>query len=316
MIRQSGHRFADKIMRHKSLTEQDRFNPNRSCPDGGRSDQHVPDRKQDRGGSRAPGLRGKARFLPLLFLVAALVAVFASSGRDYILVELEALLARRDELKAYVAAHEVRALALYVAVYIAAVALSVPGAVFLTLFSGFLFGWFMGGLATVVAATIGAVIVFLIASTSIGDVLVRRAGPRLKRLADGFREDAFIYLLFLRLVPAFPFWLVNLGPAVFGVPLGTFTLATAIGIVPGTFAFAFVGAGLDSAIAAQKVAKQACLAAGGTDCYLRILKALVTPTLLLGLAALGLVALIPIATRRWFVRRLGPLGAERGGPRA
>ena len=269
----------------------------------------MADKHQDRALGRAPARRGKARFLPLVVLVAALVAVFASNGPDYILVQLDELIARRDELKAYVAAHEMRALALYVAVYIAVVALSVPGAVFLTLFSGFLFGWFIGGLATVAAATGGAVIVFLIASTSVGDVLVRRAGPRLRRLADGFREDAFIYLLFLRLVPAFPFWLVNLGPAVFGVPLGTFALATAIGIVPGTFAFAFVGAGLDSAIAAQKVAKQACLAAGGNDCYLRILKALVTPNLLFGLAALGLVALIPIATRRWFVRRLGPLEA-------
>jgi uncharacterized membrane protein YdjX (TVP38/TMEM64 family) len=274
----------------------------------------VADQNQDRAGSRAPGLRGKARLLPLLFLVAALVAVFASNGRGYILVQLEELIARRDELKAYVAAHEVRALGLYMAIYVLVVALSVPGAVFLTLFSGFLFGWFIGGLATVVAATAGAVIVFLIASTSVGDVLVRRAGARLRRLADGFREDAFIYLLFLRLVPAFPFWLVNLGPAVFGVSLKTFTLATAIGIVPGTFAFAFVGAGLDSAIAAQKAAKQACLAAGGTDCYLRILKALVTPQLLFGLGALGLVALVPIAARRWFVRRLGPLDAERGGP--
>jgi uncharacterized membrane protein YdjX (TVP38/TMEM64 family) len=270
----------------------------------------VAEDDQDRAGGRAPGRRGKARFLPLLLLVAALVAVFALNGHGYILAELEKLLARRDELKSYVAANEIKALALYMAIYVAVVALSVPGAVFLTLFSGFLFGWFIGGIATVVAATVGAVIVFLIATTSVGDVLVRRAGPRLRRLADGFREDAFIYLLFLRLVPAFPFWLVNLGPAVFGVSLHTFTLATAIGIIPGTFAFAFVGAGLDSAIAAQKVAKQACLAAGGTDCYLRILKALVTPKLLFGLAALGLVALIPIVTRRWFVRRLGPLDAE------
>ena len=253
------------------------------------------------------------RYLPLAILVLAMALAFATGAHRYI--KLEKLIAHRDDLQAFVAAHEVKALALYVAVYVAVVALSVPGAVFLTVFGGFLFGWLWGGIATVVAATIGAVIVFLIASTSVGDALVVRAGPRLRRLADGFREDAFAYLLFLRLVPVFPFWLVNLAPALFGVPLKTFALATAIGIVPGTFAFAFAGAGLDSVIAAQKAAKQACIAAGGTDCYMRIdLHALVTPKLLVALAALGLVALIPVVLRRRYGHRLKPLDAGQRGP--
>jgi uncharacterized membrane protein YdjX (TVP38/TMEM64 family) len=166
-----------------------------------------------------------------------------------------------------------------------------------------------------VGATLGAIIVFLIACTSVGDALVQRAGPRLKRLADGFREDAFSYLLFLRLVPVFPFWLVNLAPPLFGVPLKTFALATAIGIVPGTFAFAFAGAGLDSVIAAQKAAKQACIAAGGSDCYLHIdLHALVTPKLLVAFAVLGLVALIPVVLRRWYGHRLKTLDAGQRSP--
>ena len=259
------------------------------------------------------GRRALARFLPLLLLVLAMAAVFATGVHRYI--RLEKLIAHRDDLQAFVAAHEVKALALYVLIYIAVVALSVPGAVFLTVFGGFLFGWLLGGLATVIAATIGAVIVFLIACTSVGDALVERAGPRLRRLADGFREDAFSYLLFLRLVPVFPFWLVNLAPALFGVPLRTFATATAIGIVPGTFAFAFAGAGLDSVIAAQKAAKQACIAAGGTDCYMRIdLHALVTPKLLVAFAVLGVVALIPVVLRRWFGHLLKPLDAGQRGP--
>jgi uncharacterized membrane protein YdjX (TVP38/TMEM64 family) len=195
------------------------------------------------------------------------------------------------------------------------VALSLPGAVFLTVFGGFLFGWLLGGVTTVVAATIGAVIVFLIARTSVGDALGRRAGPRLKRIAKGFREDAFAYLLFLRLVPAFPFWLVNLAPALFGMPLRSFALATAVGILPGTFAFAFAGAGLDSVIVAQKAAKQACLAAGGGDCMMRVdLHALVTPKLVIALGALGVVSLIPVLLRRWSAHRMRPLGAKRGSP--
>jgi uncharacterized membrane protein YdjX (TVP38/TMEM64 family) len=253
------------------------------------------------------------RYLPLAVLAVATATMFATGAHRYI--KLEKLIAHRDDLLAFVAAHEIKALVLYALVYIAVVALSVPGAVFLTVFGGFLFGWFLGGLATVVAATIGAMIVFLIASTSIGDALVQRAGQRLRRIAEGFREDAFAYLLFLRLVPVFPFWLVNLAPALFGVPLKTFALATAIGIVPGTFAFAFAGASLDSVIAAQKAAKQACIAAGGTDCCMRIdLHALVTPKLLVALGALGLVALVPVVLRRRYGHRLKPLDAGQRGP--
>ena len=253
------------------------------------------------------------RYLPLAILVAAMVVAFALGAHRYL--KLEKLIAHRDDLQAFVSTHELKALALYVAIYVGVVALSVPGAAFLTVFGGFLFGWLLGGVATVIAATIGAIIVFLIASTSVGDVLVEKAGPRLRRLADGFREDAFAYLLFLRLVPVFPFWLVNLAPALFGVSLRTFALATVVGIVPGTFAFAFAGAGLDSVIASQKAAKMACIAAGGTDCYMRLhLHAFVTPTLVVALAALGFAALIPVLLRRRYGRRLETLDAGRRGP--
>lgn len=259
------------------------------------------------------GRHALLRYLPLAVLALAMVAVFATGAHRYL--KLEKLIAHRDDLQGFVAAHRIKALAVYVAVYMAAVALSVPGAVFLTIFGGFLFGWVAGSLAAVIAATLGAIFVFLIASTSVGDALVQRAGPRLKGLAEGFREDAFSYLLFLRLVPVFPFWLVNLAPALFGVSLKTFALATVVGIVPGTFAFAFAGAGLDSVIAAQKAAKQACIAAGGTDCYLKIdVHALVTPKLLIALAVLGAVALIPVVLRRWYGHPLKPLDARQRGP--
>jgi uncharacterized membrane protein YdjX (TVP38/TMEM64 family) len=258
------------------------------------------------------GRRAIARFLPLAVLAVAMIAVFATGAYEYL--KLETLIARRDYLQAFVAAHEAKALGLYALIYTGVVALSVPGAVFLTIFGGFLFGWFLGGIAAVVSAIIGATIVFLIARTSVGDVLVRRAGPRLKRLAEGFREDAFHYLLFLRLVPLFPFWLVNLAPALLGIPLKTFVLATSVGVVPNTFAFAFAGAGLDSVIAAQKAAKQACIAAGGTDCYMHIdLHALITPKLLIAFAVLGAMALIPVLVRR-YGRRLRPLDAGQRAP--
>ena len=145
------------------------------------------------------------------------------------------------------------------AVYIVVVALSVPGGALLTITGGFLFGWLVGGLSTVIGATIGATIVFLIAKTSLGETLAAKAGPWMAKLSEGFRNDAMNYLLFLRLVPAFPFWLINLAPALLNVPLSTFVIATFIGIIPGTFAFAFLGAGLDSIIDKQREAYQACL---------------------------------------------------------
>ena len=157
----------------------------------------------------------------------------------------------------------------------------------------------MGAAATVVSATIGATIIFLVARSACGETLVRRAGPLACKLADGFRSDAFSYLLFLRLVPAFPFFLVNLVPALVGVKLPTFVAATAIGIIPATFAFAFLGSGLDSVIAAQEKTYRACLAAGRTDCPLQFdLGMIVTPQLLAALVTLGVIALLPVVVKR------------------
>ena len=125
------------------------------------------------------------------------------------------------------------------------------------------------------------------------------AYSRAQNIAHGLRSDAFSYLLFLRLVPIFPFWLVNLAPALVGVRLATFVGATALGIVPGTFAYALVGEGLDSVIRAEGAAFRACVAAGGSDCRLHFdMAAAFTPQLFVALAALGLIALIPILLRR------------------
>ena len=111
---------------------------------------------------------------------------------------------------------------------------------------------------------------FSIAKSALGEYLVRRAGPRVASIAEGFRVDAFSYLLFLRLVPVFPFWLVNLVPALCGVSFKTFALATALGMIPGTFAFTFVGAGLESVVVAQEAAYRACVAAGSAGMQARL----------------------------------------------
>jgi uncharacterized membrane protein YdjX (TVP38/TMEM64 family) len=191
------------------------------------------------------------------------------------------------------------ALAAFIAIYVVAVALSIPGALFLTITSGVLFGTLVGGAASVTGATIGATLIFLVARSACGETLIRRAGPLACKLAEGFRADAFSYLLFLRLVPAFPFFLVNLVPAVAGVKLRTFMAATAIGIIPATFAFAFFGSGLDSVLAAQQGRYRACITAGSNDCSIHFdLSTIVTPQLLAAFAALGALALVPVVIRR------------------
>jgi uncharacterized membrane protein YdjX (TVP38/TMEM64 family) len=257
-------------------------------------------------------------------IALAAIVVFATGLHKYL--SFETLVRNRVALAEFVGSHYWATLAAFVAIYIGVVALSIPGALFLTIGSGILFGWIVGGTAVIIGATVGAIIIFLIVKSlgpqilaAVWAFLTRRATGSFARflsatrrrgeaLAEGFRADAFSYLLFLRLVPIFPFWLVNLVPALAGVRLATFAAATALGIIPATFAFAFVGAGLDSVIVAQEAVYRACVAAGKTDCRLDFdLKSALTPELLGAFVALGAVALVPVVVRRLRARsRLTP----------
>ena len=237
------------------------------------------------------------RFVPLAVIALAMIAVFATGAYRH--VSLETLMRHRMAIDAFIDAHAVVAIAAFMAVYIVAVALSIPGAVLLTITGGILFGAFVGGAAAVIAATTGATIVFLVAKSACGENLARHAGPLAGKLSAGFRADAFNYLLFLRLVPAFPFFLVNLVPALAGVRLRTFAAATFVGVIPATFAFAFFGSGLDSVMVRQEVAYRACVASGRADCAVQFdLGMIATPKLLAALAALGVLALVPVAVKR------------------
>ncbi|MBX9587696.1 MAG: VTT domain-containing protein [Hyphomonadaceae bacterium] len=153
------------------------------------------------------------RRLALLLTVATAMALVWAMGWHRHLT-LEAVAANRDTLHAIIAQHRSIAVVAYILVYVATVALSLPGGTAMTLTGGLLFGSFGGAIAAVIGATTGATIVFLIARTAMGDVLASRGAPFLRKLRDGFRENTLSYVLFLRLVPAFPFWLVNLAPAV------------------------------------------------------------------------------------------------------
>lgn len=264
----------------------------------------------DKSGATAPTPAWK-RLIPLLVLAAALALVVSQGWHRFL--TLEFIAAERDALMAFVDARFIAAVLAYIVIYIIVVALSLPGGALLTITGGFLFGWFAAGVMTVFAATLGAVAVFLIAKTAVGEALVARAGAWLDKLRAGFQEDAFHYLLFLRLVPVVPFWLANLAPAVLGMPLGQYAIATFVGIIPGTFAFAVVGSGLDSIITRQQQVYAACLAqekAGALPddkvCAFKLDPgALITPELLAAFAALGFIALMPVAIKKWKQRKNG-----------
>ena len=142
------------------------------------------------------------RLLPVLALVALIVAAFAFHLDRYL--TLDFLRQNRAQLSAYVAEHGLAARLGYVIAYAGVVALSLPGAAIMTLAGGFLFGVLVGATLTVIGATLGATLLFLVARSAVGDSLRERAGPFLARMAEGFSKNAFSYLLFLRLVPAFP----------------------------------------------------------------------------------------------------------------
>jgi uncharacterized membrane protein YdjX (TVP38/TMEM64 family) len=227
-----------------------------------------------------------ARLMPLLALLAGLGLFFAFGLQDRL--SCAALRDNRAWLGDWVAAHQLLAIVGFMALYVAAVALSVPGAAVLTIAAGFLFGTPAATALVVAAATAGATILFLAARTAFRDLLQPRVGPWLAKLQRGFAENELNYLLFLRLVPLFPFFVVNLVPAFLGVRLRSFVIATFFGIIPGSFVFASVGAGLDSLFDA------------GRDCSL---DNVLTPQIILALVGLALLALLPVAYKRFWARR-------------
>lgn len=246
------------------------------------------------------------RWLPLILLAGVMTLALSMGWHRYL--SLETIGLNYDALKAYITDNLVLALLIYIGLYIAIIALSLPVGLIMTLSGGLLFGWQIAAPAAVVGATIGATIVFLIVTSSFGSTMAARAGPFVAKLRDGFQENALSYLLFLRLVPAFPFVIVNLVPALLGVRLSTFVIGTGLGIIPGTTAYALAGSGLGSVIEAQNLAYKACLAARQSDAaiicsYTIDLTQIVTRELVWAGIALGVVALIPVALKYWSHRR-------------
>lgn len=226
------------------------------------------------------------RLAPLALLVAGLGAFFALGWHRY--VSFEQIKLHRTMLMDWVQRWGVLAIFAYALGYAAMVAFSIPGAALATILGGYLFGLWLGAAAAVIGATFGAVAVFLAARTALGAMLKAKTGSALGRMEEGFRRNAFNYLLVLRLVPVFPFWLVNLVSAFGGVGPGTFALATLIGIVPGSLVFASVGNGLGALLDQGKTPD---------------LSIVFQWEILLPIVGLALLALLPVALERLRRRR-------------
>ena len=218
--------------------------------------------------------------------VVGAVALLRATGVTEQL-SLATLATHREALAAFVSANLALAAAAYVAFYVVAVAFSLPGAVFITLAGGFLFGAAGGTALTVLGATAGATLVFLFARRIFGADALDRMGPAARRLAEGIRRNAGSYLLVLRLVPLFPFFLVNLVPAFVGVRLRTYVATTAIGILPGTAVFSLAGAGLGDVLAMG----------GAFD-----VRGVLTPEIIAALVGLALLSLAAIPLKARFAR--------------
>lgn len=186
------------------------------------------------------------QLIPVAVLITGLVAFFAFGLDEY--VTLTALKENRELVADWVRDAGTLAFIAYLVIYTIATAFSLPAAGIITIAGGFLFGPWLGGGLSVIGATFGATILFLAARYAIADLLRDRAGPAIRKMEAGFKENALSYLLFLRLIPVFPFFVVNLVPAFLGVSLGTFVLGTFFGIIPGSLVFASLGDGFSAVV--------------------------------------------------------------------
>ena len=191
---------------------------------------------------------------------------------------LDSLKANKDALQSYTQTHYGSMVILFIAVYCLQTALSLPGATILTLAGGFLFGAWLGTLYVNVGATSGATLAFLVARYLFRDTVERKFGERLNSVQRGFASNAFHYLLTLRLIPLFPFFLVNLAAGLTRIRLTTYIVATAVGIIPGSFVYANAGKQLGTINSVKDIA---------------------SPGVLGAFLLLGLLALVPVVYTRW-----------------
>ena len=217
---------------------------------------------------------------PVYLIVAVMVGAWQLGLFQYL--SLDTLREQQEVLQSFVAENLVLAVAIFIGIYAAATLFMIPGALWITIGGGFLFGLVGGAIATIAGATLGASMLFFAAKTSIGSALRDRAGPFMAKMEAGFNEHPFSYMFALRLLPVVPFPVANIAPALLGAKYREYAITTAVGIIPGVVAYTWVGSGLGATFAA------------GEDPNLGI----IAKNMLPALAALGVVALIPVIYKK------------------
>jgi uncharacterized membrane protein YdjX (TVP38/TMEM64 family) len=237
------------------------------------------------------------RFTPVAVVVAVVALLIHSGVLSHL--SLRELRASRGMLEGYVHAHPVLSLLAYAGVYVAGVTLSLPVPLIFTLTGGFLFGPWVGGAVAAVSCSTGGAAAFLISRLTVGDALERGAGPHMRAIEEGIKQDAFFYLLTLRLIPVTPFWLVNVAAGLLSIRLSTFFIATVLGIFPASMIYAGIGSGLGR------------LFDSGVQPHL---SALITPQIAVPLVGLALLSVLPILYHQFRARRAAVAASVAGGP--
>ena len=220
------------------------------------------------------------RFLPFAVILLVIGLFFGLGGHEWL--TLEKLTEHRLILQDHVQSNQLFSIFIFGCLYTIVVAASLPGAALLSLAAGFLFGQWLGTGLVVLSATTGAVLLFLMVDTTFGGILKAKAGPWFQKISAGFQDNAISYMLFLRLIPIFPFFAVNIAGAMLGIRLRDFSLTTAVGILPGSFVFVSAGVGLDAVLETGEIINRETQIA---------------------FVGLGLVSLLPVLYKVWSKRR-------------
>jgi len=222
------------------------------------------------------------RFGPISAIILGLVLVFWLDLDRYI--SFQTLQRNHEELRNWVAGNMLWSALVFGALYAASVSLSLPGGALMTVASGYLFGILWGTVIAATSATIGATVIFLAARNASRQFIQRRAGRTIRRIESGFKENMTSYMFFLRFVPVFPFFAVNLAMAFLGVPVRLYLLTTFFGILPGSAVYAGVGNGLGAVLETGREPSMGII---------------FEPAILLPILALAVMSLMPVAYRSW-----------------
>jgi len=188
-------------------------------------------------------MRHLRKFIPILIIITVMILFYALGVNE--LISWEVFKAHRESIKEFIAEHSIYSALIFMVIYAVLVALSVPIGFLLSMIGGFLFPQPLSILYVLIGATTGASILFLSAKTALKDFFQKKVSKFFASMKEGFRKNSVTYLLLLRVLPLFPFWLVNIAPAFFNISLRTYIWTTFVGIIPGVFVFTQAGRGID-----------------------------------------------------------------------